>query len=1040
MKRCAISLAVAALVVANAVADNVLGPITGTDTVTVSADTELHGSAAPEGVLHITGGTLTVTTNGHEAVTLPDSLKSKLSLWLDATTNVVVDAERGGVVQWLDVRETPVADLSDLAQREANGNFTYVRAKALLDSSNPVFDAEPPKLVNFASLGGRPAVDFGEYQTDSRWLYFTTGAGTSQVRIDTTAFVGVLAFHDTFGFLFGDVTNLVAEGGIMLYHKSLASELAGRIANANEGSICLRSGEPRLNGLRIDPQNTSYLLHEQFQLFSNDGPAVENLPNFGVGHPFASVLFNGANFRKGSGSGKSSYDRQGGGIIAELLVFKRLLTDSERRQAEAYLAAKWFGVPVLGKVDIAEGASLAAGASATNTVVVSDLAGKGTVAKRGDGRMLVERAESLEEVALAIAGGTVEIGQKRDARLLAPVPGVALAVSPSKLTASANSPGRFTVTGTDASSAVLLQASDMNGTPIDLSGVKATVTLPLQHVYANSAVPMFSTSSNLLANGSFESPAIDSYSRFDAVATNAWFWDGGETDNKFAYYVRYGSAFRTNTTQKIDGNQALALSINSHTDKESARVSQYFDAPVAGIYTVRLWMSRRETRSESEGALMMTLLLDEEKFCTVVNQGDSRRNRNQFRKVCVDLPPMAAGRHKFTIAIPKNGNAADRSIIVDGVSLTLSHLGEFVKVANPGFESLTNKISLSNQVNGWFLNTLDQVEGWRFLTTDTGISQDSTWWSWGLSESGYEDADYRKAYIKKNGYVETDVVFPRDGTYRFSFRFSNRASDTTAAVGTRLKGHSLSISVNGSDIGKVSPVMQQQFTYAVSKDVTAGAKTLKIRCDAPSWDPTGDYSAIIDDVRIEYLKGVLTNGVTLNLSVNAPSNGFYFLSVPLCGLMPIYGVASSPRNNWVRYPARTSIALDGNEIGEVVVEKPEWTPFVFRLPYLAAGAHVVTIVGIASGSGSGAYRYVGECELLPLAFANAPARIDNLDMTLGDGAKLDLQFPGTLNATGRLKMNGMAITGEVSAQAFPQWVTGPGTLSVAGKGLVIMFK
>ena len=1039
----AVAMALAVVITAQCA---VVGPITGTDVVTVSADAELHGSAAPEGVLRIAGGTLSVRPEGNESVTLPSALKSKLSLWLDATTNVVVDAEKGGVVQWLDARETPVTSLSDLAARESSGDFTYVRAKALLNSSKPVFNATPPQLVNFAALGGRPAVDFGEYQTDSRWLYFTQGNGTAPKRVNTTSFVGLVAFHNSFGFVLGDVTNLVAEGGNIIYHKSQASSLAGYISDVDskEAARGYTRAETRLNGVRIKPWATSFIFHEKFQIFSNVGPVFDDLSNGTNKTPFASALFNGANYRKDSGSGKSAHDRQGGGIVAELLVFKNLLSDSERRQVEAYLAAKWLGVSALGKSEIAEGASLSVDENSPALVTESDVVGRGTVAKSGSGRLVVDRAQSLSEVALAVEKGAVEIGQRQDAHRITPVVGVSLAVSPSNITASAGSPERFAVTGTGASSTALLWADDIGGTPIDITGVKTTLTLPIDEECANAYSSRLSASNNLLANGSFEFPKVTGNGeRIANLSETVWFWDGEDVEYKPVVIAPYGSTWRTSTTDKVDGSQVLVLTVNNALTVEASRASQWFDAPVSGIYTLRLWMSRRESRSEAEGVLKMKLELDGEEFCTIVNQDDANGNRNNFRKVCVDLPPMTAGRHKFSISTSKEDDTTDRSVIVDGVSLTLSRVGEFVKVQNPGFESYSTKIT-SQVNNGWYLG-LDSVAGWTFekqpSDSSAGITQNSTYWWWDLSDAEFAETDYRKIFLR-NGYAATGVTFPKDGKVLMSFRYSNRANrkDSTGAISPDLRnvGHTLSVALDGTTMNTVMPVVAYQFEHSFLVDVTAGDHALKIGSMAP--DGTGDYSSVIDDVRMEYLSGCVANGESCECRIVAPSNGFYAVTIPLGGIPPEYGVKGTVRNNWKYYPARTSISVDGTTIGEVVVEKSERTPFVFRLPYLATGSHTLTVSGVASGSAESAMRYVGVCELTPIVFATPPARVNGVDISLRDGAKLDLQFPGTIDVHGQLKVNGKTIRGHVSSESYPQWVTGPGALFVAGKGFMILIR
>ena len=66
--------------------------------------------------------------------------------------------------------------------------------------------------------------------------------------------------------------------------------------------------------------------------------------------------------------------------------------------------------------------------------------------------------------------------------------------------------------------------------------------------------------------------------------------------------------------------------------------------------------------------------------------------------------------------------------------------------------------------------------------------------------------------------------------------------------------------------------------------------------------------------------------------------------------------------------------------------------------------------------------------------------MNGVDISLRDGAKLDLQFPGTIDVHGQLKVNGKTIRGHVSSESYPQWVTGPGALFVAGKGFMILIR
>ena len=173
----------------------------------------------------------------------------------------------------------------------------------------------------------------------------------------------------------------------MFFHKGLGASIDGNIAAGGADNNTMYLGETRLNGTRIDPRIVAYN-YNAFQLFSQNGPDRTTR-----GTPYASTFFNNCNFKPTNGG---TLVRQGGGALAEFIAFDRVLSDAERREVEAYLAAKYFGVPVAGRVEVSAGATLAVGAggltsNAHRAAVLSDSCGAGTIRNAGVGTLVYLR-------------------------------------------------------------------------------------------------------------------------------------------------------------------------------------------------------------------------------------------------------------------------------------------------------------------------------------------------------------------------------------------------------------------------------------------------------------------------------------------------------------------------------------------------------------------------------------------------------------------------------------------------------------------------
>jgi hypothetical protein len=1010
-----------------------------------AADVTVSGLNAPNGALAVDSGT-TVLTNGFNA-TLPSALAAEATLWFAADTNVIAD-ENGGVTEWRDVREAANAETR-----------LYKAALAYLPEEGEAgyeFRSELPVLVttNKLSRPGAKVVDFGSYGS-GRWLYFAAPGSTDRLRVNIGSFFTVIGFDSTCGHILGDVSALTnGASGAMYFHKGMGSQTGGNIATGTEANSTMHLGETRLNGTRIDPRIVPYN-YNAFQLFSQNGP-----DNPSRGRPYASTFFNNANFKASNGG---TMTRQGGGAVAEFIAFARVLSDAERREVEAYLAAKYFGVPVAGRVAVADGATLATGLDGTwgtydRVAVLSDSCGAGTIRKSGAGSLLLERPVSVDASRIDLVNGHFGFGQMHLAPFVAPAVNRHLTIGTWYWQYShERTDGRLALQGTGAPDAAASFA------PVDWAG-QSFVVKDAIGILRNRPVPytppaLGFAETNLLVNGGFEQPVVPGSNAYQSGVPTGW--TRNVSGSGGTAVAQYGCVWRTTTADKVEGNQCLALTGNGATLGD---LQQTFTAPFDGLYRLTFWAGRRESRSETEGQLRMYVCLDGQDIALHVNCADHRGNRNAMRQFLVHLPPLAKGPHTIGFRMGTNVTT-DRSVILDDVQLSPVAQGEFVSVPNAGFESV--EMITTSGSNGYFKGA-PQEATWSFISTYTnlvdngdgtvttnvsnsgsscGICGSSTWFAYHRSvpAPGEELENLHKAYMQGHGKIVTTVTAPRAGAVVFTMRYGNRANmswDWTSIGNVRTTGHTCRVLLDGVEIGSVTPTCEAVRTFiSVPFAIAAGEHMLEIENVPPA---SGDVATVVDDIRIAYDdSGLFALGETFTATLTAPSNGFYRLTVPAIGTELQLGHINGSCNGFARYPATAYLYLDGTLTSKIRVERPEWTSFAFVLPYLTAGDHTLAFSLSSNGleTASDARFRVGHLDLQPLAFLEtAPAdAMKDTSIEVVDAAKLDLQFEGKMTL-GKLRIDGTSVTGEFSAASDPTHFTGPGVLVVHPKGTMVIIR
>ena len=336
---------------------------------TVRAD---RGALRPEKPLSLNGADLELVNAGDAVDTSLSSLDiSGMYFHLDASDTSSMTLDGNKVLQW------------NGDSNVTNGLFAY----AFDTVDNPA-----PTLVP-GRLNGLPVVDFGDWQSGKmmHWNHTNTNIRTLFMVFDHIYPVSFW-LSDVYD---GNNANFHRDGsGIIFYTGYVASGL--------------RNGQVHVNGKRVDPMATYIPQEEPFMIsfVCQDGSsaraaclAADRYP-----HPTGGLKF-----------------RTGGQRIAEIIVYDRHLSASERKQVEGYLQRKWFPTTLAGFVSSDDSQTFDAvqvGSQASSITVddsqdavLGSLDGEGDLEKLGAGTLAVGSVGGLAGE-LRVKEGSLRIAQK----------------------------------------------------------------------------------------------------------------------------------------------------------------------------------------------------------------------------------------------------------------------------------------------------------------------------------------------------------------------------------------------------------------------------------------------------------------------------------------------------------------------------------------------------------------------------------------------------------------------------------------------------
>jgi len=1028
---------------------------------------------------------------------LSSAIQSKIALWLRGDANLVADAS-GNVVAWCDAREDAVADEAAYEARVAAGSWTYPRAVVYKDGAAPSGDvpvgADPP-----ASFGGKPYVDFGEYH-DNRWMLFVDAAGARK-RVSLVGYAGYFGFGSTAGFVVGDVdkpdiiaysvTNgaTIGANGRVFFHKGAGGSGDDVIFSASTGNNYGTYGETRLNGHVVNPTSAKHV-RNGWETFVQNGPNASGL--------FVSTLFNNGNAKTGYMENLSTdpTSRQGGGRIAEIMLFAEMLTQEEVAEVEAYLRARWQGGSGSATATLALASGDTLTVSAAAPAFVGDIAGAGAIEKTGTSSLTIDRGGRLAAGALTLReGGVVTWAKRAHHAPLVAIGGKTVAAAASTLSTRDDdaNPDTFTVAETVAGRKVSLAGAE--------DGVKTVVAekaalglappaLPPAAV-ATAEDPDFLAIGNLIKNGSFEDDKITGNSGKWQSNASGWTIAKQSTVNSTVGIERWGSNTWANNnvvnttkyqenvipdTAFPDGTQCAFIQVASPSTNS---LNQTVSVAKPGLYRLSAWIRCRLRKAEyTDHSAIAWFAVDgtdvvarRTGFSTATERTGyssfscTNSTPFNFRKVAVDIP-LSAGEHVISVkaSAPYGANASqDRALCVDDVRLVPVADGDFILVPDANFETMANQPGISENT-GIYRATSNgfDVSFWTF--SNCGITRYPSSWFW---NSTYDDNGEDQVLYLGNtsgaASASQTISFPSDGRVRVSFRYANRTKNLSSGA-ARPSGQTLAASLGGTQFFS-AVVTNENFTTACAEcAVSAGSQTLLFSNSA--------NTTILDDVRIEYVGGtdravedaaftdgsstwtrsgavaesdafglrelVFTGTASATASFSVPADGYYLLTFQSRGRPLSERGTSGVYHSFNYYTHNLDVRVDGGFIANVYNAHVGRFPVEMRLPYLTAGTHTLLFAGSSDSSvATTAQSRISDVTVTPLA-TGAMADWSGVEFELDSDAKINADLPGKVRL-GKLKVAGVTKYGEFTA-ANCDFVTGTGTVEIIPEAFVLVVR
>lgn len=1014
----------------------------GTVVKTGAGMLDLGGAAIARGAVQVQEGTVAVDATNPG---LPSQLLPGLVFWVDANVNVT--AVGGKVSVWRDVREAADGRVYPRAVARGQGEEN-LEAPTLIDGTGT---AAGRKLVDFGTFGG----------PDAGWLQWQDADGHRSANDVRTVFY-VMECPNGGGCVLGDWND--ADPTAHTGNDKWLPKVYANTTSLVDAYIC---------GYEQDGSEDAYVNDVMGRAADQKFRRELTVYVRSKGRTFpCSTFMNDRNARQGEVADTNgtvyAVNRQGGGRLAEVLVYNRELHPTEIHMINAYLMRKWLNGMSLGDVQFAPGAALRVAADAVHPPMLGRVTGAGRVEVTGTaGRVHLAAVENAcVTTPFDLAPGTSVTADER-VRVagfpIAPQLGRAYAVTADGVTATA---------GTDAAAIVKTGNGTLVASALPTGRLQVAAGALRLAGHADDEAP----AANLVSNAGFED--------MQSVTTDGirggnitWGYNSVLTNWTFSSLSGVascpGSGFAT-AFKTADGVLAAFM-------QSDGFAATSFTVPRAGWYRIDFFAFKRNQTSSPCG--IFDVLLDDVPVCRFqVNTLEPRAFGTAFPN------ELAAGTHTLRFQGVKMADL-DTMALLDNVRVTedRARVGTNI-VVNGGFEMHDPLLETTPDHVHQPFQYAPTGATWVFVdpnntsVTNAGIAQmENAWAAWQAPEGTC------MAFLRQNGYFAQDLVFPEAGRYRLSFtmrgRIFSRAWNYAGQTFKVFLGETLVAYLQGSS------TEPERVTVALPAiDAAHLAQRLSFRGQG---DNKHDQTTLFDDIRVERVPETLANpsfewsgpfvngtwesglqgaGWTFDVGANERNqsgicnrNGPWtqLTGVPFgdaCAFLQtkariaqtitvpedgVYCVSFSARRRAPLYSNHDfRVVCDGMVLGAVTTRnEDDWKRFSFRTPFLKAGRPVeLAFEGINHGDDIDRASMIDEVAIERVAAGTEPEAdaFAGATVELAAGTTLELDFDGTVELAG-LRYAGHGRTGELNA-ANCDFIRGAGTVYVQPTSTVIILR
>ena len=717
---------------------------------------------------------------------LPDALKDKIKVWLDATRNVVTDESGAYVEKWYDRRETvadgvvetPVRPYAEAGnRRNAFNDSVYARER------------RPGYLATVADLGGKAALDFGTNGANgenARWLHLVNGE-TEWSFVYAREVFAVCARNSG-----GGNGHLLCISAGRTDNPTPAWVPADEYVWGDTQNVRIDKGTTWLDGelrpsSRLAVPDTAWHLLEGRLPLSNDNCWINQI---GLDR----ALF------KSSGNG--------GFRLAELIVFQKRLSEFERLRVQGYLQKKWFS-----------GRTGSVGTIAVNTNSVAEvrgaasttgaLAGGGDVVKTGEGRLTVVNrgfTGSFELRAGSVRSDTLVLDVKESGQTLSTGQTGITTRSPAAAgTVSKAGTGYLAVSSLPSDATKLeVAAGVLRLSPHpDREPTGATADLPDGDFESYAATMSTSLAENVGGGSGTKTPQ----------SRGAWSFDrsGYASGGNLVCILSSRTAQNTEGSWNLAPYDAWGLGYNGMAMLYICHGSATgtFTVRDAGYYRLSFQCSTRSRVNDK----VMSLRLDGTEFRQMTTF-----SHREFMRYEVTLPWLSAGEHTVTFS---DADEESKTFLCDDVKILpfapQKNEPVAVAIANASFEEPMSNYSYSWEYDTYkgLLPTLADCTGWTLPSEssekffqpqivrrwdDRQATDNTEFAKLGIAAHPEEIPDgFLCAQIYATKAFSQTVEFPSAGRYRLSYALAKRSGSAVQTVVAKVGERTVGLSIVSHD-------------------------------------------------------------------------------------------------------------------------------------------------------------------------------------------------------------------------------------------------